>query len=81
MEVEVDLAVDNVLVVVGVEVEVVGVIIAPRAVAHPRPVVLRTVVEDEVFATRFRIQGSAGSVSDVGTRTHEAKVRPLLHKY
>ena len=71
MEVVVAPAVVNVLVAVGLEV--VAVVIAPHTVAHPRPVVLKAVVEVEVFATHFRIQGIVGSVIDVGTLTHADK--------
>ena len=78
MEVAVAPAAVNVLVAVRLEVEVVAVVIAPRAVAHPRPVVLQAVVEVEVCATRFRIQGIVGSVIDVGTLTHADKSSSVM---
>ena len=77
MEVAVAPAVVNVL-VVGLEVEVVVAVVAPRAVARPRPVVLQAVVEVEVSVARFRIQGIVGSVIDVDALTHADKSAPVM---
>ena len=64
-----------IITVVKVAVGAAVVVVGPPAVARRPPLVdLQAVVEGVVFATRFRIQGSAVSVIDVGTCTHAAKM-------